>query len=373
MFLQRIQLSNFKNYEVAEFSFIENVNAIVGDNGSGKTNLLDAIHYLSFCKSYFSSQDLPAVRFDSPGFAIHGEFMGLDDEHTHSVSCGFKPGGRKVVKENLKECDRLSDHIGQYPVIMVAPNDSNLVHGGSELRRKFFDMTISQFDRNYLQSLISYQKLLAQRNTLLKQMFEQGRYDPAFLQIYDDQLAPIGEEIHRQRRAFVDEMLPTFQKHYQFLADSREEVSIDYVSSLNEMPLAESLRRNESADYKAGFTCAGIHKDEFEFLMNGVSVRKFSSQGQQKTFLLALKLSQFDYIFDKKRLKPILLLDDIFDKLDEKRIRKLLYLVGNDHFGQVFLTDTDHNRVDRILSGNHITYQVITMNPIGDVPSEEKK
>lgn len=358
MYLQNIQLANFKNYEEASFDFSENVNAVVGDNGSGKTNLLDAIHYLSFCKSYFSAQDQQSVRFDNEFFAIHGEFVGLDDERTRKVSCIFKPGGRKVMKLNMKEYDRLSDHIGTFPVIMVAPVDGNLIHGSSELRRKFFDMIISQFDKEYLHSLISYQKLLAQRNILLKQMFERGTYDSSFIRIYDDQMAPLGDAIFAKRRDFVSKMLPVFQKHYDFLADSREEVGIDYQSSVAYAPMAELLRKNEQMDFRAGFTCAGIHKDDFDFLMNGKTVRKFSSQGQQKTFLLSLKLSQFDYIYNQKHLKPILLLDDIFDKLDEKRIKKLLYLVGNEHFGQVFISDTDQGRVERILKDNGISHKI---------------
>lgn len=358
MYLQNIQLTNFKNYEEASFIFSENVNAVVGDNGSGKTNLLDAIHYLSFCKSYFSAQDQQSARFDTDFFAIHGDFVGLDDERTRKVSCIFKSGGRKVMKLNMKEYDRLSDHIGTFPVIMVAPVDGNLIHGSSELRRKFFDMIISQFDKEYLHSLISYQKLLAQRNILLKQMFERGTYDGSLIHIYDDQLAPLGDAIFAKRRDFVSNMLPVFQKYYDFLADSREEVGIDYQSVISDAPLSDWLRKNEQMDFRAGFTCAGIHKDDFDFLMNGKNVRKFSSQGQQKTFLLSLKLSQFDYIFKQKRLKPILLLDDIFDKLDEKRIGKLLYLVGNEHFGQVFISDTDQGRVEQILKKNGISHKI---------------
>ena len=361
MYLHSIQITNFKNYEQADFTFSENVNAIVGDNGSGKTNLLDAIHYLSFCKSYFSAQDQQSVRFDEEYFALHGEFVGQTDERTRRVSCVYKTGGRKVMKLNQKEYERLSDHIGLFPSIMVAPVDSSLIHGGSELRRKFFDMIISQFDKEYLQSLIAYQKLLAQRNTLLKQMFEQGRHDSSLLQVYDMQMAPMAELVHERRKAFLTEIQPTFQKHYDFLADSREEVGIDYQSSLNELPMEELLRRNEQSDFRSGFTCAGVHKDDYDFGMNGKNVRKYSSQGQQKTFLLALKLTQFDHIFEKKKVKPILLLDDIFDKLDEKRIQKLLYLVGNEHFGQVFLSDTDLSRAERILTSHDISHKIFTI------------
>lgn len=362
MYLQNIQLANFKNYEEANFDFSENVNAVVGDNGTGKTNLLDAIYYLSFCKSYFSAQDQQSVRFDADFFAIHGEFVGLYDERTRKVSCIYKPGGRKMMKLNMKEYDRLSDHIGQFPAIMVAPVDSNLINGGSELRRKFFDMIISQFDHEYLQDLIAYQKILVQRNTLLKQWFDAGTFDASLLQIYDDQLAPLGERIYGKRKEFITGMLPVFQKYYDFLSEKKEEVNIVYNSTLSETPLAESLQQNTRTDFKTGYTCAGTHKDDFEFQMGGVAVRKFSSQGQQKTFLLALKLSQFDYFFEKKKVKPILLLDDIFDKLDEKRIGKLLYLVSNDHFGQVFFSDTDRSRIVRILDEHGISYKVFPIS-----------
>lgn len=361
MYLHSIQISNFKNYEQADFTFSENVNAIVGDNGSGKTNLLDAIHYLSFCKSYFSAQDQQSVKFDEDFFAIHGEFVGQTDERTRRVSCVYKTGGRKVMKLNQKEYERLSDHIGLFPSIMVAPVDSSLIHGGSELRRKFFDMIISQFDKEYLQSLIAYQKLLAQRNSLLKQMFDRGHYDRSLVQIYDLQMAPLAGDIHEKRMAFLSDIQPIFQKHYDFLADSREEVGIGYQSSLNELPMEELLRRNEQADFRIGFTSAGVHKDDYDFVMNGKNVRKFSSQGQQKTFLLALKLTQFDHIFERKKVKPILLLDDIFDKLDIKRIQKLLYLVGNEHFGQVFLSDTDPKRVEKILTEHDISHKIFTI------------
>lgn len=359
MFLQNIQLANFKNYESASFEFNEKVNAVVGVNGSGKTNLLDAIHYLAFCKSYFTAQDFPSVRFDSDFFAIHGDFVGYEDGRTRHISCVFKAGGRKMMKLNQKEYERMSDHVGQYPLIMVAPVDGNLIHGASELRRKFFDMAMSQFDKSYLQTLISYQKLLGQRNALLKQMFERGQFDASFLQVYDMQMAPLGNEIFQKRKAFANDILPIFQHYYDFLSDSRESVSIDYESALADEPLADILCKNQSADYRAGFTCSGVHKDDFNFLMNGRSVRKFSSQGQQKSFLLALKLSQFDYIYNVKNVKPILLLDDIFDKLDENRISKLLNLVGNDHFGQVFLSDTDSGRIERILAQHHIQYKVL--------------
>ncbi len=370
MYLKNIQLANFKNYSEAHFDFSDKVNAIVGSNGSGKTNLLDAIHYLTLCKSYFLSQDAHAVKFGEDFFAIHGEFHGFDDERSRKVSCIYKPGGRKVVKLNQKEYERISDHIGQFPLIMVAPYDNDVIHEGSEIRRKFFDMMISQFDKEYLHNLISYQKILAQRNILLKQFWENRHCDSALLQIYNDQLVPYGEAIHTKRAEFISTLILVFQKHYDHLSDSKESVSIVYRSELATKPFAESLAAQTQADFNAGHTTVGIHKDDYEFLMNDRSVKRFSSQGQQKSFALALKLSQFDYIYIRRKLKPILLLDDIFDKLDESRISQLLHLVGNEHFGQVFLSDTDEDRIKKILSKHGIAHKVFR---VGDIAFASQK
>lgn len=370
MFLRQIQISNFKNCQEANLTFAEKVNAIVGANGSGKTNLLDAIHYLSFCKSYFSSQDAFSVRFGQDFFAVHGEFVGYDDDRARKISCTYKVNGRKIMKTNAKEYDRLSDHIGQYPLIMVSPSDNELIHDGSEVRRKFFDMIISQYDKEYLQNLISYQKIVNQRNTLLKQLFDAGRFDSSLLEIYNEQLLPLGNNIYGKRKKFIQLMLPSFQKYYNFLSDSKEEVLIEYQSQLDSLSFVDGLSQNAQADYRAGYTTFGVHKDDYNFLMNGHAVKRFSSQGQQKSFALALKLSQFDYIFEQKGIKPILLLDDIFDKLDENRIAKLLHLVGNDHFGQVFLSDTDKSRIVSILDTYKIKYKIFEIKN-GDVFAEE--
>ena len=358
MYLKSLQLVNFKSYAEGSYEFSDKVNAVVGANGSGKTNLLDAIHYLSLCKSYFLSQDGYAVRFGEEAFAIHGEFHGFDDDRSRKVSCIYRQGGRKTVKFNGKDYERLSDHIGQFPLIMVAPYDNDIIHEGSEVRRRFFDMIISQFDREYLHDLISYQKVLGQRNILLKQSWENGHLDAALLQIYSDQLVPYAEAVYEKRRRFVETIIPVFQKYYDYLSESREKVEIRYLSSLESGGFAEMLQRNAEADFRAGHTTAGIHKDDYDFLMDGRSVKRFSSQGQQKSFALALKLSQFDYIYDLKRVKPILLLDDIFDKLDESRISQLLNLVGNEHFGQVFLSDTDEERIVRILDRHGISHKI---------------
>ncbi|MBR4136226.1 MAG: DNA replication/repair protein RecF [Bacteroidales bacterium] len=358
MYLKNIQLSNFKSYEEAEFSFNENVNAIVGKNGSGKTNLLDAIYYLSFCKSYFSAQDIFSVRFDTDFFAIHGTFCQRETDNSAHISCTYR-NGHKSMRANKKEYPRLSAHIGLYPVVMVSPYDSEIIHGGSEVRRKFFDAVISQFDAEYLQQLISYRKLLQQRNALLKQMLEDRHFEDDLLRILDEQMIPLGHAIFDRRKDFITQIQPIFQQHYSQLTKDAEKVEIVYQSGLLDCSFATGIQQNLSLDTKTGFSNFGIHKDDFLFLINDQPVRRFGSQGQQKSFSLALRLAQFDYCFEKKKIKPILLLDDIFDKLDRIRIAELLNMVGNDHFGQVFISDTDESRVHQILDEHHIAHQII--------------
>lgn len=354
MYLKYLQLVNFKNHETAEFTFSPKVNGIVGENGCGKTNLLDAIHYLSFCKSYFSPQDSFSVRFGADFFALHGDFYSFETQNSNRVSCTFKIAGRKTVKLNQKEYDRLSDHIGIYPLVMVSPYDNDIINEGSEVRRRFFDMIISQFDREYLHQLVSYQKLMVQRNRLLKQFIETGTFDHSLLQIFDEQMAPLARYIYQKRTSFVGDILPDFQSYYDFLSDSREKVDIIYQSGLNELSYEKGMATQACADRKSGYTNFGIHKDDFVFTINENSIKRFGSQGQQKSFALALKLAQFDYVYDQKGVKPILLLDDIFDKLDRRRIAHLLDLVGKDHFGQVFISDTDERRIADILENHHI-------------------
>ena len=358
MFLKSLKLTNFKSYEEAEFSFDENVNGIVGRNGSGKTNLLDAIYYLSFCKSYFSAQDVFSVRFDTDFFAIHGEFHNTETQNNTQVSCTYK-NGHKSMRANKKEYSRLSAHIGLFPVVMVSPYDSDIIHGGSELRRKFFDTIISQFDAEYLQQLISYRKLLMQRNALLKQMFESRKMDASICQIIDEQMIPLGNFIFTRRQDFIQNISPIFQKHYSQLSDGRETVEIQYQSGLLTSTYPEGLQSASVADARSGFSNFGVHKDDFLFLINGQPVKRYGSQGQQKSFSLALRLAQFDYSYERKKIKPILLLDDIFDKLDKARISELLNMVGQDHFGQVFISDTDESRVKQILGEFGIQHRIL--------------
>jgi len=358
VFLKHIKLTNFKSYDEAEFSFNENVNGIVGKNGSGKTNLLDAIYYLSFCKSYFSAQDIYSVRFDTDFFAVHGEFCNHETQNNTFVSCTYK-NGHKSMRANKKEYQRLSAHIGLFPVVMVSPYDSDVINEGSETRRKFFDTIISQFDAEYLQHLITYRKLLAQRNALLKHFFDNQHFEPTLLQIIDEQMIPVGELIYQCRTMFIQNIQSIFQQHYTQLSGAAEQVAIQYQSGLQEGSYSDGLAASASADARSGFTTFGVHKDDYLFLINGQPVKRFGSQGQQKSFSLALRLAQFDYSFDRKQLKPILLLDDIFDKLDRTRISELLNMVGQEHFGQVFISDTDEHRVKQILGEHGIAHQIV--------------
>ena len=360
MFLKNLKLTNFKSYEEAEFSFDENVNGIVGKNGSGKTNLLDAIYYLSFCKSYFSAQDIFSVRFDTDFFALHGEFHDADTQNNTQVSCTYK-NGHKSMRANKKEYQRLSTHIGLFPVVMVSPYDSDIINDGNEVRRRFFDKIISQFDKIYLQHLIHYKKLLQQRNAVLRQQHETGHADYSLLQVIDLQLIEDGNLLFQRRRQFIEDIRPMFLSHYKQLSQGSETVEVRYESGLTEMTFREGLEKSLAADAKCGFTTFGVHKDDYEFTIDGQPVKHFGSQGQQKSFSLALRLSQFDYAFAYNKRKPILLLDDIFDKLDRNRITELLNMVGQEHFGQVFITDTDEVRVSQILSDHGIQHKIIEM------------
>ena len=357
MHLKTLQLTNFKSYTQAAFSFNDNVNGIVGANGSGKTNLLDAIHYLSFGKSCFSAKDVSSVRLGTEFFALYGDFADEESGNTTQVSCVYK-NGVKSLKANKKEYDRLSDHVGLFPVVMVSPYDNDIINDGNEVRRRFFDKIISQFDKIYLQHLIHYKKLLQQRNAVLRQQMENRHADLSLLQVIDLQLMEDGMQLFQRRRQFVEDIRPMFLSHYRQLTQGKEQVHIRYESALAETSFEEGLAKSYPADAKCGFTTFGVHKDDYDFTIDGQPVKHFGSQGQQKSFSLALRLSQFDYAFAYNKRKPILLLDDIFDKLDRARITELLNMVGQEHFGQVFISDTDETRVRAILGEHGIAHEI---------------
>lgn len=359
MILSRLILNNFKNYSEADVSLCDNVNCFVGNNGTGKTNLLDAVYYLSFCKSYFNTVDSQNILLGEDYFAIHGHYG--DD----MASCILKRGTGKQMRWNKKVYKTLAEHIGKIPLVMVSPNDQQLITGGSDLRRKFMDGVISQTDRSYLEHLIAYTKALEQRNRLLKQMYDDRMWDDSMVSVWDDQLVSHGEVLYHCRSRFIEDFTPLFAEYYHWIAGSDEPGTILY--SHIEKPLRQQLQESRQADKYSQYTTAGPHKDDLLFLLHSqpsidFTVKKFGSQGQQKSFALALKLAQFQYMINHSGQKPILLLDDIFDKLDLLRVKRLIALVGSDRFGQVLLTDTQPGRVqaifDELPSLEHKIFQV---------------
>ncbi len=367
MYLQRLSLTNFKNYSEAELELSEKINCFIGNNGVGKTNLLDAIYYLSFCKSYFNPVDSQNIKHQHDFFAIHGRYITNGDK-TDTVSCIQKAGVRKQFRLNKKEYERLADHIGLLPLVMVSPYDRDLINEGSDIRRKYIDGVISQFDKLYLDDLINYNKILAHRNALLKQFFENNYFDAASLDIWDERMIKPGENIYTKRKLFLKEFAPIFQHYYEFIAGSREKVEIEYVSHLHDSSIKEILNDALEKDRVMRYTTMGVHKDDIEMKIDGYPVKKFGSQGQQKSFVIAVKLAQFDYTKNVKGFKPILLFDDIFDKLDDIRVEQLIKLVSENSFGQVFITDTQQQRIEKLFNKVKIDHRIYKIN--GGVASE---
>lgn len=365
MYLSRLSLASFKNYETTELTFCPKINCFVGNNGSGKTNLLDAIHYLSFSKSYFNSIDAQNIRHGDDFFAIHGTYRHDDD--AFQVHCTYRRGGRKTLKIDSKEYERLSEHIGRIPLIMIAPQDQELVYGTAEYRRRFLDSVISQFSRAYLDHLIAYNHALGQRNHLLKQ----GMVDAALLDILDTQLAERGTAILHERLAFIEALQPYFCQYFNEIAEEHEQPGMTYRSTAGHPEnYKAALTASAEKDRFLQYTSVGIHRDDLHLTLDGYALKKTGSQGQQKSFLLSLRLAQWEYMTRQMHLHPILLLDDIFDKLDKNRVYKLLQVVGEDHFGQVFISDTDPNRVAQIFELHPIEHKLFTL-PFPDDPTPD--
>lgn len=359
LILNQLSLVNFKNYDDAEIKFCSSVNCFLGDNGSGKTNVLDAIHYLSLCKSYFNPIDSQNVKRDTSFFSIAGTFEKKEDEH--KIHCAVKPGQKKIFKRNGKDYDRLADHIGLFPAVIIAPVDADLISEGSEIRRKFIDGIISQFNRSYLNGIIAYNRVLLQRNNLLKHFAAERRFDADSLAIWTDQLVEYGDPLFEIRKDFIREFKPLVERIYKEISGDAEPASLEYKSMLSEATFEELLSGALSADQRAQRTTKGIHKDDLEFSINGFPVKKFGSQGQQKSFLIALKLAQFEYIKKSTGVTPILLLDDIFDKIDDKRVAHLMRLVSQHQFGQIFVTDTHERRVPDLFAEIENEVKVFTV------------
>lgn len=345
--LEKLQLTHFKNYEEGCFEFSSQLNCIVGENGSGKTNLLDAIYWLGLTKSAFQIQDAFSIQHEAEFMIVEGVFH--KDRKPIQITCSLQRGQRKGILSDKKLYERISEHIGLFPVVLVAPNDTDLVREGSEERRRFFDGVLSQLDQFYLQDLLQYNKVLAQRNSILKIFADRHYVDDVLLDTYDESLIELANRIFDRRQRFLADFEPLTEHYYAFLGESREAVTIRYESEVESLDFRKNFRLHRGRDLQTQRTLMGIHKDDFVFEMNGVALRKFGSQGQQKSFVLALKLAQFDLIAIEKEMKPLLLLDDIFDKLDDRRIQKLVELIENDTFGQVFLTDARPERTRDLL------------------------
>ncbi|MDQ3049250.1 MAG: DNA replication/repair protein RecF [Bacteroidota bacterium] len=346
MYLERLHLLNFKNYAEVSLELSPGVNCFTGANGSGKTNLLDAIHYLSMTRSYFHPGDTPNIRHGEQMLFIQGDFNfdGLEE----SVYCGIRAGQKKQFKRNQKEYERLSDHIGAFPVVMIAPTDQELITEGSETRRKFTDSIISQYDHDYLNALIRYNQVLMQRNSLLKQSAIKGLIDWPSFAVWDEQLVAYGEKIYKKRIEFIQGFQPLFNSLFSFISGGDENAAIVYESKLNGQSFTELLLTNRSKDLNFQFTTGGIHKDDLHFNLRGYPAKKFASQGQQKSIVIALKLAHYKFLCDKGFSKPIVLLDDIFDKLDEGRVLRLMEWISRDGFGQLFITDSHSDRVAKV-------------------------
>ena len=355
MILKTLTIVNFKNIGMATVEWSPKMNCLVGRNGMGKTNVLDAIYYLSFCRSISNPIDSQLIRHEEPYLMIEGQYA-TDDGEPETVACALKRGAKKRFKRNDKEYRKLADHIGLVPIVLVAPSDTNLIDGQSEDRRRLMDMVISQYDRLYMDSLVRYSKVLQQRNTLLKAEEEP---DPALLDILEEQMAQEGETIYKARKAFIDEFLPVFNTYHNTIADSHDDVGLEYVSHCQRGPLIEVIRRDRMKDRCVGYSLHGVHRDDLNFTINGHPLKKEGSQGQNKTFAIALKLAQFDFLKrTASATTPILLLDDIFDKLDADRVGRIVDIVLSDNFGQTFITDTESAHLENILRGYSHDYRI---------------
>lgn len=349
MHLSSLSLINFKNHSEKQFDFCTEINVFIGNNGVGKTNILDAVHYLSLCKSFLNPVDKQNIKIDSSFFIVNGDF--IREDKSFQISCSVQIGHKKKVKRNKKEYDKLADHIGEFPVVIISPYDSNLVSDGSDTRRKFIDSIISQFDKKYLEALIKYNKVLLQRNALLKKFQEYRLFDNESIEVWDVQLIALGDIIHKKRSDFLLGFLPRLQYFFNLISEGKESIGVEFSSQLNSQDFEILLSSSHKKDAKTGYTTVGIHRDDLIFTIHDSQpIKKFGSQGQQKSFLIALKLTQFDYIKQLTDKKPILLLDDIFDKLDHFRVESLMRMVSAGTFGQVLITDTDKERIEKVFA-----------------------
>jgi DNA replication and repair protein RecF len=357
--LKKLSLLNYKNIAENSFEFESKINAIVGKNGIGKTTILDAIYHLAVGKSYFNPLSTQNIKHGEEFFVIDGIFE--KENRTEQIICSYKKAQKKILKRNGKIYEKFSEHIGLIPIVIISPSDTDLIIEGSETRRKFIDNVISTFDASYLNTLINYQKTLQQRNALLKYFALNQVFDADNLNIYNEQLSEFGQLIFTKRKDFLEKFIPVFQELYEVISENAEKVTIEYESQLYDDNLDNLLIQNLQKDRITQYTTCGIHKDDVIFNIAGFPVKKFGSQGQQKSFLIALKLAQFDFIKKHTKTLPILLFDDIFDKLDAFRVQQIVNMVNDDVFGQIFISDTHPERTENIIKQTHKSYKIFNI------------
>lgn len=355
MILKQLSIVNYKNIAEAELQFSNRLNCFIGQNGMGKTNVLDAVYFLSMCKSSITSQDQMVIEHNADFMMLQALYE-REDATTEDIYCGLKRGTKKQFRRSKKAYKRIAEHIGLIPVILVSPSDQMLIMGGSEERRRFMDMTISQCNQPYLEALMRYNKALMQRNALLKMEEEQ---DPELLCVWEEVMAQEGEGIYRERKEYIEALTPRFQDIYQKISQGNEEVGLRYVSHGSRGPLLDTIQRDRMKDRAVGYSLHGIHKDDLEMTLAGYPMKREGSQGQNKTYLIALKLAQYDFLHRMgTKTAPILLLDDIFDKLDATRVEQIVKLVSRGEFGQTFITDTNRDHLNEILQHTHLDYKL---------------
>lgn len=347
MIINKLSLYNFKNHSEKKFEFSPQINCFVGNNGAGKTNILDALHYLSVGKSFLGNTDINNIKREEDFFTIDAEIQNDDSEDIIKISQPKE--SKKIIKKNDKSYDRMADHIGYLPSVMISPYDSNLISDSGESRRKFLDSMISQTNSEYLFELIQYQKTIQQRNALLKYFAKNRVFDKDSLEIYDEPISRSGTKIFEKRKEFVSQLNPIVQNFYNIISGGKETVSVIYESHLYDDSFQNLLKDNIERDRMLTYTSKGIHKDDLLFDMDTVLIKKIGSQGQQKSFLIALKLAQMSLVKELTGKTPILLLDDIFDKLDDHRVSQLIELVNQENFGQIFITDTHRERTESVV------------------------
>ena len=364
MILEKLSVINYKNIAEATLNFSPKINCLIGQNGVGKTNVLDAIYYLSFCHSANNPIDSQVIRHGAEFFVLEGDYEG--DLH---IYCGMKRGTKKHFKRNKKEYRRLSEHIGLIPVVVVSPSDTLLIEGGSEERRRLMDMVIAQYEHGYMEAMNRYNKALQQRNAMLKLDEEPN---PDVISLFEEQMAYEGERIYKSRKAFVEELTPIFQRIHETISGNREQVALNYVSHCQRGPLLEVIQRDRFKDRAIGYSLHGVHRDDLEITLGGHLMKREGSQGQNKTFVIALKLAQFDFLKrTNSKTTPLLLLDDIFDKLDAQRVEQIVKLVAGDDYGQIFITDTNRDHLDLILSRQTLDYKIFHVDN-GEITETQK-